>query len=136
MLFYNRQAVILADEAGDVIADGLFAVMNLGKNNHAMQEVHNVGPLPAGVYTIGQLMIHPPGDPLRHLGPCMSLTPDPGNVMFGRGGFFFHLDNPLHPGSSSNGCVVAQNTADSTGYVKLQRIDSLRAAGETRVTVQ
>ena len=136
MLFYNRQAGILTDDAGDVIADGFYAGMNLGKNNPAMQEVHNVGPLPAGVYTIGQLMIHPPGDPLRHLGPCMSLTPDPATVMFGRGGFFFHLDNPLHPGSSSNGCVVAQNTADSTGYVKLQRIDSLRAAGETRVTVQ
>jgi hypothetical protein len=46
------------------------------------------------------------------------------------------LDNPAHVGASSDGCVVAQNTADSTGYAKLQRIDSLRAAGENRITVQ
>jgi hypothetical protein len=136
MLFYNRQPGELTDTTSNVTLDGFYAGMNLGKNNPAMQDVHNVGPLPAGIYTIGQLMIHPPGDPLRHLGPCMSLTPDPANVMFGRSGFFFHLDNPAHVGASSDGCIVAMNDASMTGYAKLQRIDALRAAGENLVTVQ
>lgn len=136
MLFYDRTKGALADSDGVLVADGFYAGMNLGKNNPAMQDVHNVGPLPAGVYTIGQLMLHPPGDPLRHLGPCMSLTPDPANVMFGRGGFFFHLDNPAHAGYSSDGCIVASNDLTMTGYEKLQKIDALRAARETLVTVQ
>jgi hypothetical protein len=139
MLFYDRTGGCLSQgpDANTLtsVAGGFYAGMNLGKNNPAMQDVHNVGPLPAGVYTIGQLQIYPPGDPLRHLGPCMRLTPNPKNVMFGRGGFFFHLDNPAHVGMSSDGCIVASNTSDSTGYAKLQKIDELRAAGETLLTV-
>lgn len=133
MIFYEREAGMFS---GAVALGGCYAGMDIGKNNVAMQSVHDVGPLPAGVYTIGPLMIHPPGDPLRHLGPCMMLTPDPANEMFGRSGFFIHLDNPAHPGFSSNGCIVCQNDAAMTGLAKLQQLNALVAAGENRVTVQ
>ena len=70
-------------------------------NNPALQEVHNLGPLPRGLYLIGPAHREPT------LGPCsMSLAPDPGNVMFGRSRFFMHGDSDAHPGEASEGCVV------------------------------
>lgn len=77
-----------------------------GKNNPELQNLHNVGPLPRGTYTISPLHVVP------HLGPCCALTPDPANVMFGRSGFFIHLDNPAHVGASSDGCIVLHSRWD------------------------
>jgi hypothetical protein len=135
MLFYSQGKGVWTNEAGEVLVSGCYAGIGSGKNNPDMQTVHNVGPLPQGVYGIGPLMIHPPGDPLRHLGPCMSLTPHPTNTMFGRSGFFIHLDNPAHPGMSSNGCIVPQGDGNMSGLGKLQKIDYLREKGEAVVTV-
>ena len=42
-----------------------------GKNNPAAQEVHDVGPLPQGQYTIS------PVHTIPHLGLSMALTPAP-----------------------------------------------------------
>lgn len=71
-----------------------------GRNNPAMQGVRMIGPLPRGVYTIGQ--------PIEHtkLGPCaVPLTPDPSNDMMGRSAFFIHADT-ITPGDASEGCIV------------------------------
>ena len=135
MLFYSQAKGVWTDSDGAVIVDGCYAGIGAGKNNPAMQNVHNVGPLPQGIYTMGPLMIHPPGDSLRHLGPCMVLAPSSANTMFGRGGFFIHLDNPTHPGLSSNGCIVCSSDKNATGAGKIQSIDALRAKGENLVTV-
>jgi hypothetical protein len=73
-----------------------------GLNNPAMQEVHNVGPLPEGLYTIG-----PAKNPIDELGPiALELIPDPSNEMFGRFGFFIHGDNQLMNYTASNGCII------------------------------
>lgn len=72
-----------------------------GKNNPAMQDVKDIGPLPVGNYTIG--------DPVNgtHLGPlAFPLTPDPSNVMFGRGAFFIHGASITNPAMSSDGCII------------------------------
>lgn len=72
-----------------------------GKNNPAMQAVHDVGPIPEGDYTIGAPYTHP------HLGPLtMNLTPDEGNEMEGRSAFRIHADATAHPGEASDGCIV------------------------------
>lgn len=61
-----------------------------------------LGPLPAGKYVIGE----PIADG-GHLGPyVMELTPDAGNDMKGRGGFYIHGDSLAHPGYASEGCIV------------------------------
>ncbi len=73
-----------------------------GRNNPAMQNVKNVGPLPCGKYKIGKPYVHP------HLGQVtMDLTPDPSNEMFGRDLFRIHGISAAHPLGSSDGCICA-----------------------------
>jgi hypothetical protein len=70
-------------------------------NNPARQSEHNTGPLPQGLYTVG------PAQDNAALGPmAMPLTPCPGNLMFGRSGFWMHADSLTHPGEASEGCIV------------------------------
>jgi type VI secretion system (T6SS) effector TldE1-like protein len=72
-----------------------------GINNPAYEQVHNVGPLPQGLYTMG---IPVEGS---HLGPlAIPLIPDPNNQMFGRSDFFVHGDHIGAPGTASDGCMI------------------------------
>lgn len=72
-----------------------------GKNNPDMQEVHNIGPLPRGLYTI----IAPYDNP--HTGPyTMNLEPDASNDMFGRSDFRMHGAAFKNPEMSSEGCII------------------------------
>lgn len=71
-----------------------------GINNHEMQNVHNIGPLPVGFYTMAEVVEG------SHLGPfAIRLEPDPANIMFGRGGFFVHGDTQI-PFHASDGCII------------------------------
>lgn len=72
-----------------------------GKNNPAMQDVHNVGPIPVGTYVIGA-----PSDTKTHGPYVLHLTPDPGNEMFSRAGFLVHGDSVVNPGTASEGCII------------------------------
>ncbi len=77
-----------------------------GLNNPAMQQVHGVGPLPQGIYTI-----HPPHDDVK-VGPiAMRLVPESGNLMFGRGDFLIHGDNAHANFSASEGCIIMPHDA-------------------------
>ena len=89
---------LIRDDA--VIATG-YSGLDAGKNNPEMQEVHDVGPLPQGLYAIGR-----PVDTAAHGPFVLPLTPDPGNTMFGRTGFLIHGDSLQHPGRASNGCII------------------------------
>jgi hypothetical protein len=76
-----------------------------GKNNPAMQNVANMGPIPQGRYSIGAPQcVNLPGP---HGPFVLPLTPDPANSMFGRAGFLIHGDSIAKPGSASRGCIVA-----------------------------
>jgi type VI secretion system (T6SS) effector TldE1-like protein len=77
-----------------------------GKNNPAMQNVKNVGPLPCGFYTI-----EPPVDSPEHGPYALPLVPDPNNTMFGRDDFMIHGDSIEHPGSASEGCIILERYA-------------------------
>lgn len=72
-----------------------------GKNNVQMQDVQNVGPIPAGSYTI--LF---PRTTVSHGPYVLPLVPDPANEMFGRSGFLIHGDSIENPGTASHGCVI------------------------------
>ena len=77
-----------------------------GLNNPAMQADADVGPLPQGKYTFGELIPHHP-----ELGEyVIPLIPDPANEMFGRSGFFWHGNNLEHNHSASKGCIVSAFT--------------------------
>lgn len=72
-----------------------------GKNNPAMQKVHNEGPLPAGWYTMqGPINSH------THGPYAIPLLPDISNVMYGRDAFLCHGDSVVHPGFASEGCII------------------------------
>ena len=101
-------------------SDGLFRIMVTSDDGEAEREVYQargyagngihrnspgashlvgLGPLPAGEYHVGLPHRHP------RLGPlAFRLRPHPGNMMFGRSGFYVHGDNGA--GNASKGCVI------------------------------
>lgn len=105
MLKYNQDNGQLFNAEGTLIATG-YAGGDQGKrpdgvNNHALQAVHSVGPIPCGVYTFGFPVEH------SQLGPfAIPLQPGPDNEMFGRSGFYMHGDTPEMNHSASDGCII------------------------------
>jgi hypothetical protein len=82
-----------------------------GVNNHAMQNVKSIGPLPCGLYRIGDVIQQ------SHLGPfAIPLIPDAANEMFGRGGFFFHGDTKEMNQSASKGCIIGPRSVREEVY--------------------
>ena len=77
-----------------------------GKNNPAMENVPNVGPIPHGDWTI----IGPPVDSKDHGPYVLKLHPAPSTETHGRSGFLMHGDSKEHPGSASHGCVILPRT--------------------------
>lgn len=77
-----------------------YAGNGAGKNNSQLQDIHDIGPLPCGRYTIS-----PPVDTKAHGPYVLWLIPDPANEMFGRAGFGIHGDSIEHPGEASEGCI-------------------------------
>ena len=74
-------------------------------NNKAYQYTPDVGPLPVGLYTMGDAVEG------THLGPlAIPLTPDPENDMQGRSDFFIHADTIGHPRCASEGCIVMSHS--------------------------
>jgi hypothetical protein len=71
----------------------------LGRNNPALDNVPDIGPLPRGRYTIGSAFNNPPTGPLS-----MRLAPDPSNSMHGRSDFLIHGDDAQH--DASRGCII------------------------------
>ena len=83
------------------------------RNNPTVDHIENLGPLPAGVYTIGQ------PENLEVLGVIVfKLTPDLTNDMHGRSGFYVHGDNRWMNYTASDGCII------------MKREDRLRLASE------
>ena len=86
-------------------------------NNPAKEKEKNVGPIPAGAYTLGK--------PREYKGmkDCFDLTPD-GHKAQGRTEFLIHGDNKKMDNSASEGCIILgpeirKKIADS-GVTKLK----------------
>jgi len=76
-----------------------------GRNNPTYCMLHNIGPLPPGVYEFGEWHTHP------HLGPhCAALIMINGTGdSYGRDGFFMHGLSSHDPLNSSEGCVCVDH---------------------------
>ena len=97
---YEQLTGKLSTNEGKILNIG-YAGHGQGKNNPQMQDVHNIGPIPKGKYTIGPWYDSP------HTGPfTLPLTPDASNEMFGRSDFKIHGDSINAPGTASNGCII------------------------------
>lgn len=85
-----------------IYVDTGYAGKGDGKNNPSLQNAHNVGPIPQGLYIFGW-----PIDDTGHTGPySWPLYQSPENEMFGRNGFRGHGDNKDH--TASEGCIIFQ----------------------------
>lgn len=98
---YRQSTGELLRAEGTLAGKGYAGAAPHGKNDPLLQDVHDVGPIPRGFYTIGQAYRD------GKLGPVtMSLKQDACNRMLGRDLFFFHPDSITHPGEASEGCIV------------------------------
>jgi Protein of unknown function (DUF2778) len=96
-----------AQKSGELQQDGQhvatgYSGASEGKNNPAMENVPNVGPIPRGDWTI----TGPPLDSKDHGPYVLKLSPAPSTETHGRSGFLMHGDSKEHPGSASHGCVI------------------------------
>ncbi|HKT90099.1 MAG TPA: tlde1 domain-containing protein [Candidatus Sulfotelmatobacter sp.] len=107
MWTYRQSTGQLTDPDGTLVATG-YSGHGDGKNNPALQDAHDIGPIPQGLYSIGS-PTDLTGGP--HGPYVLPLTPDPGNEMFGRSGFLMHGDSMGHPGEASLGCIIAPRPA-------------------------
>jgi hypothetical protein len=93
----------IIDAKGNVVWHG-YAGHGSGLNNPAMQDIHGIGPLPEGLYSMAAPVDHP-----RVGRFAIQLTPHAENKMFGRSGFFIHGDRIGSEGLflASDGCIIA-----------------------------
>jgi hypothetical protein len=96
---YSQSSGVL--QRGSYAAVGYSGAEPDGKNNPAMQSVHNVGPIPQGQWTI----VGPPVDLVPEGPYVLRLEPQPSTITFGRSGFLIHGDT-TPPGNASQGCII------------------------------
>lgn len=123
MWTYVQNSGALLDPTGKLLATG-YSGAGVDKNVPADANVENMGPLPCGFYTIG-----PPENTIEHGPYVLTLTPDPANQEFGRGGFLMHGDSIQHPGCASKGCIVMPHvtrvTVWESGDTRLEVVSGL-----------
>lgn len=97
-----------------------------GYNNPAMEDVKNVGPIPAGFYRIEDWEDHPRLGPcVCHLVPMCETTGLDLKDIHGRSGFFLHGDSQHMNHTASDGCIVANlatREAIRTAGIKFVRV--------------
>lgn len=90
---------------GELVAGG-YSGFGSGKNAPDKDDIHDVGPIPDGVYRIGEAHSTSTHGPL-----VLGLEPDSSNEMYGRSGFLIHGDSVDHPGLASRGCIIMPKEA-------------------------
>lgn len=108
----NALAWTYAQKTGELQQDGKpvatgYSGAGDGKNNPAMEKVHNVGPIPHGDWTI----VGPPVNSAEHGPYVLSLKPSPKTATYGREGFLLHGDSRESPGCASQGCIIMPRAA-------------------------
>lgn len=119
----NGRMHLVEGGSHDLIATGYSgSELQGGKNNPALQCVHDIGPLPRGSYMIGRPRTGP--TPIS-----LPLQPSPDNAMCGRRDFLIHGDSIADPGTASSGCIIlarpARETIASSGVDALLVVDRL-----------
>jgi hypothetical protein len=127
---YEQSTGRLYSPDGAHVATG-YAGGNCGKNpegvnNHQLQSVPHIGPLPVGIYVAGDVVQQ------SHLGPfAIPLIPAASNEMFGRSGFFMHGDT-TPSGNASEGCIImpraVRNEFYESGDVQITVVEHAQVA--------
>ena len=100
-LTYSQSDGTLTNYEVNVIANG-WAGHGQAKNNPFMENERSLGPLPKGLYRVGEWQTHP------RLGPLAAPLEQIEGETFGRSDFWVHgpSRNPDKYGQESNGCIV------------------------------
>ena len=110
-LYWSQSKGQMTDDDGHAIATG-WAGNNKnpkwnprktpGKNCTAYEDMHNIGPLPRGLYKVGQWGPHP------ELGELSATLTQIDGETFGRDSFYIHGPDkdPEFYGEESRGCIV------------------------------
>jgi hypothetical protein len=91
---------------GELTRDSVFVSLGYagkgrGKNSPSMQAAKAIGPIPQGMWKIGDVYNS------KNTGPyTIILTPMNGTQTFGRSAFRIHGDSIKAPGTASKGCVI------------------------------
>jgi hypothetical protein len=100
MITWSQSKGLMTNHDGVPIGKG-YAGNGLGKDNPEDQGLQGIGPVPQGVWNIGQPHLG------VHTGPyTMDLTPQPGTDTLGRSAFRIHGDSITDPGNASHGCII------------------------------
>ena len=104
-LVYYQSTGEIKDPTGALVTTG-WAGKGIGKNNPKLQDEVGIGPLPQGLYRVGEWEPMRPG-----LGPMVARLVQIEGETFGRSGFYFHgaATDPLHYGQESKGCIVVNH---------------------------
>lgn len=98
--------LIWGQSLGELVKDGEFwgkgySGHGQGVNNPCWERVHDIGPIPKGVYSIGK-----PYDSAR-TGPfTLPLIAEDIDKCFGGSDFRIHGDSKTAPGTASHGCII------------------------------
>jgi len=126
---YSQQTGELQHD-GTHVATG-YSGAGEGKNNPPMQPVPNVGPIPAGDWTISG----PPLNTVEHGPYVLKLNPSAETETFGRTGFLMHGDSKENPGAASKGCIILPRSAReqvwNSGDHDLEVVPNISTSGKT-----
>lgn len=92
----------LRDATGACHIEDGYSGFGPGKNNAAMESVHNVGPIPRGDWSIVSLEL----ETTAHGPYVLVLAPCENTNTYGRSEFRIHGDSLAHPGAASEGCII------------------------------
>ena len=123
MLIYVQGNPVFIRDGVTLESSPLYSGHGVGLNNPDMESVPDVGPIPAGQWSIGEWIEDHP-DLGRWAAP---LTPV-GHDAHGRTAFFIHGDTAEHNKTASHGCIVC-GPLGSGGRM------AIRDSGETDLLV-
>ncbi len=106
---YQQSTGALTSPAGVALGTG-YSGNGTCMDDPESQDVTDHGPIPQGIYEIGEFFDDPGGK-----GPLVChLEPDSANEMFGRSGFMIHGDNKALNHTASDGCIILARSLRQT----------------------
>jgi hypothetical protein len=106
---YNQTTGVISKDG--IHVDKGYSGHDAGLNNPDSEALANIGPIPAGWWSI----VGPPCDTTTHGPYCLGLSPDKDTMTFGRSGFLVHGDSKEFAGEhkASHGCIILARASRS-----------------------
>lgn len=106
MFTYSQSSGLLTFDGQPKFTTSGYSGHGPGLNNPAMENVPDVGPIPATEYDIDGPIVHP-----GLAAPVFRLLPKVPGTTHGRAGFLMHGDNEAMNCTASEGCIILSHPA-------------------------